>query len=245
MSEILVVELRRGKLGKEEQLLVDMANELGIEVQTTYEKVVSRNQFAFNENHIVAGGVQFIKHALRAYGKELPVENSYPECLHKYLKREVRKVRTLREAKAMLDEGRTLFIKPCNIKRFTGFVTCDRNDFRFNGASDQTPVWISEPVQFDSEWRCYVANGIIVGVEFTDNSGMISVKPHVGVIYDAVRILTENGGHAGYAIDFGVLKNGQTVLVELNDGFSIGAYGDIDPEAYWEVIRQRWKEMIR
>ncbi|MMZ69751.1 hypothetical protein D1872_326510 [compost metagenome] len=64
------------------------------------------------------------------------------------------------------------------------------------------------------------------------------------MIIDAIRDLTECGAPAGYAVDFGVLSTGQTALVELNDGFSIGAYDGIEAGLYWEVIQARWQELI-
>jgi hypothetical protein len=61
---------------------------------------------------------------------------------------------------------------------------------------------------------------------------------------EAIKLLAVSGAPSGYAIDFGVLDTGQTALVELNDGFSIGAYGSISCESYWPVIHSRWNELI-
>ncbi|MNB72870.1 hypothetical protein D3C76_410630 [compost metagenome] len=240
----LVVELRNNRFGKEEQLLIDAAERKGIIVLPMTEKKLSRNQFAFHQGHLVAGGVQFIRHALRSYGKELPPEDSYPECLYHLLHRKVAKMTSLRAAKNLIEDVGTHFVKPASLKRFTGFVTCDSMDPRFNGASDSMPCWVAEPVQFVSEWRCYVAYGVLEDIRFADHGGDRNIKPDRGVIIDAIRDLTECGAPAGYAVDFGVLSTGQTALVELNDGFSIGAYDGIEAETYWNVIAARWDELI-
>lgn len=47
----------------------------------------------------------------------------------------------------------------------------------------------------------------------------------------------------GYALDFGVLENGETALVEWNNGFAIGAYG-LRPEVYCNMLIARWEEIL-
>lgn len=244
MEEILVVEKRNGKLGAEEQLMVEMATDDGLEIRYTYEKTVARGHFKFEPNMIVAGSVPFIKHALRAYGKELPPEDSYPECLSHTLHRTVKKMNNLWDAKLLLDKGEKWFIKPQVIKRFTGFVADQRNDFRFNGASAQTPVWISEPVKFVSEWRFYVVNGLVISSQFADNGGDRTIPIDHHVVNQAIHMYYHVSKNEGFAIDFGVLSTGETALVEVNDGFSIGAYGNIAYWEYWDLVTARWRQLI-
>src|SRR4051812_22367020 len=43
--------------------------------------------------------------------------------------------------------------------------------------------------------------------------------------------------------DFGVLENGQTALVEANDGYSLGAY-QITASNYTNVLLTRWAELL-
>ena len=47
-----------------------------------------------------------------------------------------------------------------------------------------------------------------------------------------------------YGIDFGILKNGDTALIEWNDGFALGAY-ELDKEVYTDLILSRWKEIMK
>lgn len=242
--ERLVIECRHNQIGLEERLLMKHAEANDIPVKIYYEKQMARNQVFLHPTDLVAGSVPFIKHALRQFGKELPPEDSYPECLHHHLHRNVAKMLTLRDAKNLIEDVGSHFVKPVTLKRFTGFVTCDSMDPRFNGASDKTPVWVGEVVEFVSEWRCYVANGCLLDIRFADHGGDRNIKPQRGIILDAVRDLTECAAPAGYAVDFGVLSTGQTALVELNDGFSIGAYDKIEPAVYWEVIQARWQQLI-
>ncbi len=49
---------------------------------------------------------------------------------------------------------------------------------------------------------------------------------------------------SAYALDFGLLASGDTALVELNDGFSLGLYS-LAPARYTDLIVTRWAELIQ
>jgi hypothetical protein len=46
----------------------------------------------------------------------------------------------------------------------------------------------------------------------------------------------------GYCLDVGVLSTGETALIEVNDGFSVGKYGMSD-DLYSELLITRWNEL--
>ncbi len=234
-----------GTLDREEQLMADLAVKYGLPVERASTMQVERSRIRLGEGYVAAGSVPFVKHALRQLGVELPVHTPYPSCLEHLLYRQVRKLSSLREARAMVESGRRLFIKPADgWKRFTGFVAEFVDDPRFNGQSKARAVWISEPVRFVSEWRAYVADGELMEVRFADHGGDHAVEPDASLIADAISALTKEGhAPAGYVIDFGVLDTGETALIEMNDGFSFGAYEGVSPETYWKVIVRRWQEL--
>lgn len=239
----VVLEKRNSRLGVEEELIASKARRLGIPVTVTTEKIVSRGFFMFKDTDLVVGGVQFMKHALRSYGKELSEHTPYPECLTHLLYRKVKYLPLLADAKLMIANGEKLFVKPATWKRFTGFVTIDPMDFRFNGTSDRTPVFIAEPVEFLTEWRVYVVDGRVRAVRWA-REGNPELEPNHAEIERAVFEFKVDGSPAGYAIDFGVLSTGETALVEVNDGFSIGAYGDHLEDPYWDMLSARWQQLI-
>ncbi len=47
---------------------------------------------------------------------------------------------------------------------------------------------------------------------------------------------------AGYAIDFGVTDKGQTILIEVNDGYALGSYGLFYLD-YVKLLSARWAEL--
>lgn len=50
------------------------------------------------------------------------------------------------------------------------------------------------------------------------------------------------GAPKAYALDFGVTKDGETILVEVNNTCSIGSYG-LEPVLYARFLSARWAEL--
>ena len=67
--------------------------------------------------------------------------------------------------------------------------------------------------------------GLVVGIRHY--GGDPANLPDDEVVSESVRTLNTSGqATAGYGLDLGVLSSGQTALVERNDGFSLGSYGN-------------------
>jgi len=222
-----------------------LAAQRGIPVFRASLKQVERGRFKLLAGMVPVGSVAFVAHALRQLGQHLPEHTPYPSALNHLLHRKVRRLRSLREAKALLAEKRQLFIKPADgFKRFTGFVAEFPDDPRFNRAAGSKPVWVSDPVRFVSEWRAYVADDKILDIRFVDDGGNRDVTANLGLIQDAVNALAASAtAPAGYVIDFGVLDTGETALIEMNEGFAFGAYDGVSAEVYWAVTISRWQEL--
>ena len=45
-------------------------------------------------------------------------------------------------------------------------------------------------------------------------------------------------------MDFGVTAQGQTVMIEVNDGYALGSYGLFYPR-YAQLLSARWAELTR
>jgi hypothetical protein len=226
--------------------MAELAAKRGITVLNGTEKQVERGKVLLHKDTVAVGSVPFVKYALRQLGKTLPEHVPYPTVLKAMLHRKVKRLPTLREAKSLLSKGQRFFIKPADgWKRFTGFVAEFNDDYRFNGVSGSMPVWISEPVNFVSEWRVYVVDGKVLDIRFVDHGGNRNVEPDHATIQNAVAILSASGAPpAGYVIDFGVLDSGETALIEMNDGFSFGAYDGVSAETYWAVTVSRWQQLV-
>ena len=187
---------------------------------------------------VVVDFIDESREALKHLGLASPSVPTYPEVLHLYLGRKLWTSTIDRIASA--PELWPVFVKPRDdSKKFTGVLVRGTGDLVGCGdPSHDTPVWCSEPVKFISEWRCFVRYGEI-----------LDVRPYKGnwrshldsrVIEEAVESWQEKP--RGCALDFGLDARGRTLLVEVNDGFALGAYG-LPPLLYARLLSARWSEM--
>lgn len=163
----------------------------------------------------------------------------YPEELKEYLGRTIWKTK-MNEVNNH-PENWPVFVKPIEDKQFTGVVVRSTKDLIGCGIQGvNQDVYCSEIVSFEAEWRCFVRYGKI-----------LSVRPYKGdwrlhydykVIENAVAKF--RSAPAGYAIDFGITKDGRTLLVEVNDGYSLACYGLFYPD-YAKLLSARWAELTQ
>ena len=107
--------------------------------------------------------------------------------------------------------------------------------------SSATPVWCSDVIEMVSEYRAFVRHGEIVGVQYYDGEpGETPASNGVQGILDELR----GSLPAGCALDVAVGWDGRVVLVEANDGFSLGRYG-FDSGLYVDLLHARWTELVR
>jgi len=245
-SSLIIQQQQTGQLEKEESLLSDYANSLGIPVVTKSIKQISRGNIDFDSSTLVAGNVPFMMHAMRLFRIPVPEHVPYPKILSPWLGRSVWQENTLHVLLSKIDKtGIPLFIKPSKgWKNFTGFVVTGSHDSNLYGIKKKQPVWVSDHVNIVSEWRTYVVHGNIAGTYFANFGGDKNVKPDLSEIKEAIDIMiSDKNALSGFAIDFGVTREGKTILIEVNDGFSVGAYDNISAKNYWDMTRARWDEL--
>lgn len=195
------------------------------------------------------GSVEFVRAAMSVAGFTEPVNMSYPPQALKFLRRQVQR----RHAGEVIGHW---FIKPVATKQFTGFVfdtmanprhlnAHDREQYDLFMAMDPNEeVWVSEVVSFMGEWRYYIVDGRIVGSARYDPDGPDDIcAPQE---QEVLRCVQDLAIEHPYAIDFGVLTNGESALVEINDAWSIGLYaGALSARDYYAFLQQRWNNLFK
>ena len=195
------------------------------------------------------GSVEFVREAMHTTGLIEPEWSCYPISLQKYFHRTIQRGKR----REIVD---ICFVKPVTTKLFDGFVL-DPDSISapedvhtalqwstLNALDSETELWIAEPVEFISEWRYYVTNGRLVARARYDQHGCEQApQPNPSIVADAVLEVWGELGHS-FALDMGVLSNGETALVEVNDAWAIGRYGgSITPRAYLEFLQSRWADI--
>lgn len=177
------------------------STEYSIQFQSDFRKID-------RSNSIPVGSIEFVHRFYKeVWGvNNLPPINIPPELIS-FAKRKVWYGTEKEEIKA------TLFCKSADkIKGYTGIVNhqtvLERGNYMF-----------SELIDIDSEWRCFVLNGELLGIHNYNNS--LGLTPDITLIKEMVK--TYNKLDA-FTLDVGVNRN-DTFIIEVHDFYSCGLYG--------------------
>ena len=188
----------------------------------------------------VVGGVGFVRRAFERIGFDVPALDSAPAPLAAFTGRRIWRAPII-EARRAVERGETLFVKPlpAQLKLFTGQPLRAFSDLLSTAhLDDALIVECAELTPFISESRAFVLNGKIVDLRHYKGDPL--VFPNAERLRAAVAAY--QGAPAGYALDVGVAEDGRTLLVEVNDGYAVGAYG-LPPIVYASLIAARWDQI--
>ena len=183
-----------------------------------YKLIDNINEIYIDKNrlddYIPVGSIDFVLDFYKQfYNIEIKPINIPKELLvPKFLQRNVvvnDEISTLN-----LNDNDEVFIKPKNkFKDITDIV-------RIKDVPKDNELIISELIDIESEWRCFVFRNKVVGVK--NYQGECLAIPDIEVINDMIN--TYNKPYKAYTIDVGVVQ-GKTILIEVHDFFSCGLYG--------------------
>ncbi len=199
-------------------------------------------QLDVTPNTLVVGGVATVLHALRRLGVATPPID-YPQVLLPFLGREMEPT-TLGAVRGMFeaDGSPPRFVKPRETqKAFTGYVVSAFRDLIPTARQpDELPVWSCETVEFVSEWRYFTLRREVISVGHY--RGDVFSQPDAATVRAAVEAYRPEAPTA-CAIDFGVTTDGRTLLVEVNDAYSLGHLG-LRSGPYSNMLEARWIEFM-
>jgi hypothetical protein len=200
----------------------------------TFEKL------EIKENHIFLGSIGFIHQALTLLKIPIPEPFDYPDSLLELFGRKIytSTISQISNSPASWNVS----IKPKGaLKQFTGRLVKGTSDLI--GTSNyefDTPIWVSEPVNFIAEWRAFVRYNEVLDVR--KYKGDWRHKFDYRVIENAVEAFKDSP--KAYALDFGLTADGRLLVVEANEGYSIGSYGLFYVD-YAKLLSTRWCELTK
>lgn len=213
-------------------------NLLGLHVETFEQHSLQHIQL--NKYSLVHGYVSVVEGIFKSL-EVVPkpfVDGFSPDDLLPFYKRKIWKS-TIGEFRKLQNTYSSVFIKPLtNAKAFTGYVADGFAGLIKTAAfTDDFEIMCSEPVRFVSEYRCFVHNGILIDVR--RYNGAFDKLIDIDV---ALRCIEAYNGPVAYALDLAVTDSGDTVIVEINDAYSLGSYG-MNSVQYANMIIDRWSEI--
>lgn len=209
---------------------------------TTFEEVQSGKMNSLLRYNLAVGSVDFMREVFRQMEVEMPW---LPNTNRGH------RLMTLDEArKQVADTKRSLFIKPIQIKLFTGFVLDGMSYSSIAGLPGDTKVLAYLPFdcRIASEWRVYIHQKQIVDAR--NYSGDFKISPDYSYVDDMkIWLMYEmnNGGMKtpeAYTIDIGILEAGnENVVIEFQDMWAIGNYG-VPNDLYVRMLKDRYFQII-
>ena len=178
----------------------------------------------YQQGDIVLDGILQVNHCLNKFGI-VPDNTDYPDVLQKYLGRKIwaDKIDHINNHPELFP----IFVKPVVDKKFNGTVVHSIKDLIGCGSCyENSDILCSEIVDFIFECRGFI---------YYDE--MIDLRPYKGnwrnmnlidtkIIDNAVKdFSTWEGRPNACSLDFGVTKDGRTLLIEQNSAYSLGCYG--------------------
>lgn len=164
---------------------------------------------------ILVGYITDVHKAFKQLGLEIPESIDYPEELSEYFGRKIEKI----QFNDIFKLEYPYFIKPTKYKQFAGKVVREFKDLI--GLVDTELYLTKEILDIVSEWRVFIMDGEILGVKHYKGDPFICAKKD-----KTEEIISKYKSAPNiYSLDLGILSNGETIVVEVNDGYSSGNYG--------------------
>lgn len=217
------------------------AAEAGIKCKTFRDSLT----IPFERTSIIVGSVEQSHRWLKAVGVTVPSAIALEKFNADHLGRKIERA-SIQEARASAladfnsSKFTNFFIKPSrHIKGFTGFIVDDPRLISLWSENFDGEVYKQDVVDIVSEYRLYVSLGKMLGM--FHYSGDYFKYPNPEII-KAVKCSADDLGYQSYTLDFGVLADGRTILIEANDAYAIGNYG-LEPSDYYQFVKNRWLQI--
>ena len=241
-TKIAYVERNASVLLDEKKIIKEL-NKRNIQIVYFSNKQLLKGKIQIKDPYIVSAGLSSMKYIFSHFGIDAPLSNSYPKELSNFYDRKIEES-TLQKAVFKYEQNEDFFIKPKNdFKSFTGFVMSYNYYFISNlikKFKPNYPIFISSLINIKSEHRVYVKNNDILETSYYYGE---EIDLDMNIVKEVINILSSvEDIPSAYTIDFAITENNKTVVLELNEGFSIDSY-NISSENYFKIIKTRWDEL--
>ena len=191
----------------------------------------------FHEHYVPVGSVEFVLSWMKRFGVPTPKPINVPEQLFGLAQREMFNGNHM----DLEDLKGKWFVKSAT--QFKGLAEVLRIDDNHSWSIPAGHYQISEYIDIHSEWRAFIYQGKLVGLQ--NYSGNFKIFPCVQQIYNMIRIYKD--APVAYTLDVGVnpvievdgSHHNNTFIIEVHDFFSCGLYGFSNHNIYPYML-YRW-----
>lgn len=224
---------------------IEFQNWLHSDGKTKVKYINSGDAFVFDDStpfkschhsYVPVGSVEFVTKYLEQFYGLTPKPRNIPEELFRYADRNI-----FNGTEAYFSHCGKSFIKSndkikgtCGIFNQSETVNLPAGNYQF-----------SEVISIDSEWRAFVYNNKLVGLQ--NYSGEFTMFPNVDIIKDMIKVY--KSAPVAYTLDVGVREIGNnhntTLIIEVHDFFSCGLYGFADHAIYPQMLHRWFHQYIQ
>lgn len=181
---------------------------------------------SYHEHYVPVGSVEFVLSWMKRFDVPIPKPVNVPEELFDFANRHI-----FNGTEAYFSHCGKSFIKSndkikgtCGIFNQNEPIILPAGNYQF-----------SEVVSIDSEWRAFVYEGKLVGLQ--NYSGDFTMFPNISHI--EMMIKDYKSAPIAYTLDVGVFNYCDTFVIECHDFFSCGLYGFAEHKIYPYML-YRW-----
>jgi hypothetical protein len=187
---------------------------------------------SFHSSYVPVGSVEFVNDFLMHFYNHTLKPINVPEELFSYTNRHIFNG----TEKNLKGHGKSFVKSNDKIKKFAEIV---EDNYELPTGNYQ----ISEVISIDSEWRAFVYEGKLVGLQ--NYTGEFTVFPNVDAIKSMISAFEKSGeAPVAYTLDVGV-NDYHTFVIEAHDFFSCGLYGFAN-HAKLPIMLNKWfKEYLK
>jgi hypothetical protein len=187
----------------------------------------------FHKEYVPIGSVEFVNDFLMHFYNFTLKPINIPEELFPYANRHIFNG----TEKDLKGHGKSFVKSNDKIKKFAEIV---EDNYELPTGNYQ----ISEVIGIDSEWRAFVYQGKLVGLQ--NYSGDFTMFPNIWRIDDM--IIAYKSAPIAYTLDIGVFNVCDTFVIEVHPFISIGLYGFADhailPQMFYKCFKEYLKKII-
>jgi len=190
-----------------------------------------------HKDYVPVGSVDFVTDFLMYFYNIYPKPINVPEVFinHQSYDFTMRKIFNGTHDDLRNRSGRWFVKSNDVIKKFAEVLNFDNNHI---GAIPRGNYQISEFISIESEWRCFVYQGKLVGLQ--NYSGEFTMFPNVDKIKEMIRAYID--APIAYTLDVGI-NNAGTFVIECHEFFSIGHYS-FNSQHYPNMLYRGFKEFL-
>jgi len=199
----------------------------------------------YHKNYVPVGSVEFVTAYLQHFYNNTPKPQNVPKelCTEYYSRREI-----INGNHMDLEDLRgKWFVKSADkIKGFAELIDLNKGFPEIPAGNYQ----ISDEIQIESEWRAFVYNGKLVGLQ--NYSGEVTCFPDGDRIESMISAY--KSAPIAYTLDvcvcsyyniFKEIRSHHTFVIEVHDFFSCGLYGFTDHSVYPQMLYKWFKNYIK